>query len=210
MAQADLLGQLLSLHKKTPYYTYSPKNVAYTRFEPINTRAQERAFNSAKESIMNSNLPEQVKQAQLAQLNANLQDQVGNVALQNQQGDLANDNRNIEVYRDAMNFNTADRVRANYQYTAENDRAEFLKQAQAQEIKNNMYEIWRKSAENKTNLSMINELSQRYKFDPNQIKAIYQNGKGMNNDFSVLDAIMIAQLQASQAAQNNSTSNKDK
>lgn len=200
VAQADLLGQLLSLYKKPAEYTFAPKNVAYTRFEPINTRAQERAFNSAKESIMNSNLPEQVKQAQLAQLNANLQDQIGNVALQNQQGDLANDNRNIEVFRTAYDFNTAEKARANYQYRVDNDRAEYLKQAQAQEIKNNMHEIWRKTAENKTNLSMINELSQRYKFDPNTIKAIYQKGKGANNDFSVLDAILIAQQQNQQTA----------
>lgn len=191
--QAYLLSQLLNLKKKNPYYTHAPLDIAYTRFEPTNTKAQERGFNQAKESIMNSGLPEQVKQAQLAQLYGKMQDSIGQNTIQNVQGDLANDNNNIQLFNQVNNANNQDRVRANYQYVQEDDRAQFMKEAQAEEIKKNMFNMWRQSAMNKSDISLVNELSSRYNFDPKLVKAVYEQGKGTKPDYSVLDAVLAMQ-----------------
>ena len=115
---------LSQLRKQIPYYGYPQLEHFNTRFEPMNNMAAERMYSSFVNNINNSNLPEAVKQAQLADVNAKMMDEASKVQMANIQGDTANDNRNVQGLEQMINRNNESRERANYQYTKENQIAQ--------------------------------------------------------------------------------------
>lgn len=194
-----LLGDLATLQKQNPYYTYRPTQMAYQRFEPLNTRQQERVFNLAKESIMNSNLPEAAKQAQLAQLASTVSQGVNQIDAQNYQGNLQVQNQNTSNLINAVNQDEQRRQEANLRYSQDEARGSFLYHSQKQEYRNQLFNLWRDHVENVTAQKLLNQLSRNYNFNPYSQTVEYQPGKGNPLTSNQLDAFTILQ----QSKENN-------
>ena len=113
------IKDLLSLQKENPYYNYAPQKAALQRFNPINTLANERAYNQQKISLERSGVPESAKQAVLAQGQAQFQEGVNQVSLTNFQTDNQYDNANTSAIVNAYNQNAQSANAANYQYAQE-------------------------------------------------------------------------------------------
>jgi hypothetical protein len=185
--QGLLLTQLATLSKENPYYTNTPGVAPVTRFEPINTKQQERAFHMAKESLDNSNLPEQVKQAQLAYMQGKVIEGVNQIDLANYQGNLQNQNNNTTNITNMINSNNQERTRANYQYMTERARATELYEQQKNNIVTNMLNIWRTQAQNRSDIKLINQLSNNYDFSTRTGDVQYVPGQGVPNFYNNLD-----------------------
>jgi hypothetical protein len=112
---------LATLNVRPPEYNYKPQQVAYQRFLPMNTLAQERQFNLQKEQIENSNLPEQVKSAYVNDMYAKLQDGISDVQVRNYQGDLQNDNNNVSLYNNVTDQNRKERIQYDDRFNELND-----------------------------------------------------------------------------------------
>ena len=163
--QAMNIMDLLNVKRANPYYAYSPSELAYTRYEPINIKSNELAFQNAVRSIEQSGLPEQVKQARIADAAAQMQQGVNQTNLTNFQGDLANDNANVERYNQYRNHDIQARTQANYQYAQESERADFNVANQRQVYKDQILNMWKDRFENNFNTDMISQMFPGYKFD---------------------------------------------
>lgn len=161
----DVLG-LASLRRNNPYYAFTNSDVSTTRFDPVNRLQNERAFNLAKEALDNSNVPEAVKQSQLAQLQANMAEGVNQVDITNYQNKLAHDNRNIEKVDASRVANTQNRAGANLQYLEQLSRSRYTMEQQKQELLDRMTERWRTRMQNQMNMSLINTMTPNFQFDP--------------------------------------------
>ena len=161
----DVLG-LASLRRNNPLYTFNNANVSTTRFDPINTLQNERAFNLAKEALEMSNVPESVKQAQLAQLQSTMMEGINQIDITNYQGNLANNNRNIERVDAARINNTQAMNLGNQQYLEQLSRSRYLMEQQRQEFIDRLTERWRIRMQNQMNLQLINQITPNYRFSP--------------------------------------------
>ena len=170
MQQAANFSDLINLKKSNPYYTYTPSQLAYTRFDPINTKGAERAYNIQKANLEASGLPQSVIQARLADLGAKMQESVNQTNLQNYQGDLQNDNRNTDRYFSVVNEDIRRKDNANYQFEKERQIGDFNFNAQKQEIRKNIFDMWKDRIENQRNISLINMMSNNYEFVNGQVK----------------------------------------
>jgi hypothetical protein len=164
MGGMDLFN-LASLRRENPYYALGPSNVSTTRFDPINTLQNERAFNLAKNSLENSNLPESVKQSQLAQLQSSMMEGVNQVDLTNYQGSLANQNANIQRVDAAREFNTQNRNQANMNYLEQLGRSRNMMELQRQEFLDRMTDRWRTRMQNRQRIDLINKMVPNYEFN---------------------------------------------
>jgi len=113
------LSELLSLRKDNPYYTGTTVKPALQRFNPVNTLANERAYNMQKDNLRQSGIPEAAQQAILSQGQARFQEGVNQVSLSNYQGDNQVDNANTSAIINAYNQNNNIKNQANYQYAQE-------------------------------------------------------------------------------------------
>lgn len=173
---------------KAPYYDYRPQELAYTRFEPINTKQQERAYNIAQENVRNSNLPEQIKMATLANIAAGMQEGINQIDLANQQGKLNNDNANVALYRQVRNQDIGREQEANLRYQAEADRRNYLRDAQRQIYLDSIMGIWRDHAANRRDIRLVDQMSPRYNYNFNTENVEYVPGSGMQAMPNQLDA----------------------
>ena len=174
-----LAADIAATRTKPPYYDFAASELAYTRFEPINTMQQERAFNIARESIENSNLPQQVKAAQLANMYGTMVEGVNQIDLNNYQNKLANDNRNIQTYTQARNTDILREQDSNMRYVAEADRRNYLASAQRQEYLSNIMDTWSKHVANRRDVRLVNQLSNNYDFNFNTEQVEYVPGQGV-------------------------------
>ena len=171
-----LAADLATVRTKPPYYDYRPTELAYTRYEPINTKQQERAFNIAKESIEGSNLPQQVKSAQIANMYGNFIEGVNQVDITNQQNKLANDNRNIDRFFNSRNDDNLRQQDSNLRYVQEADRRNAQAAMQRQVYLDSILNIWNKQVENRRDVGLVNQLSPNFDYDFNGEKVRYQQG----------------------------------
>lgn len=175
--QMGLLAlDLATTRTNPPYYTYRPTELAYTRYKPVNTKQQERAFNLAKESIENSNIPQQLKASYIGQLQANMIEGINQVDITNNQNALANDNANISRFfavRQSDNIREQD---ANLQYVQEADRRRAQADMQRQVYLSNIMNIWRETVNNRRNLQLINQVSPNYDYNQSSNQVQYQRG----------------------------------
>lgn len=183
----DLLG-LASLRRGVPNYQYTPMQAAPVRFDPINRLSQDRGFNIAKEALDKSNLPDEVKQAQLNQLYASNIEGRTQTDLTNYQGNLGVQNQNTQNTVGAINANNQNRNAANQAYLQELSRARYMEAQQKQTYIDSMLERYRGYAENRMNLNLVNQLSRNYDFSPRSGKVNYVEGQGYNEDFGNLSA----------------------
>lgn len=178
--QGMLLTSLATLEKENPYYSRTELKPIYKRFDPVNNLAQERAFNLVRENIENSNLPEQVKQAQMQSVYAKMLDSTGQVDLQNYQGKLQTDNENRQILQSALNQNIQNRELANRQYVMDKARVDELYNRQKMAYANNMLDLWRDRIEEKRNVGLLNQISRNYKIVNGQV--VFDPGQGTNID----------------------------
>lgn len=161
------LATLASIRRENPYYAINTANPSTTRFDPINTMQNERAFNMARNAVLNSNLPDSVKQSQLAQLQANMAEGVNQVDITNYQGNLANQNANIQRVDAARDFNAQNRNAANLNYLQSLGAARNMVDRQRQELIDRMTDRWRSRLQNQMNIQLINQMVPNYEFNPN-------------------------------------------
>lgn len=169
----DLLD-LSSLSMSPPTYNYKPQNIAYQRFLPQNTMAAERQFNLQKESIENSGAPEQVKQAQLADLYGKLQDNISQVNLQNVQGDLSTDNQNVSLYNNVTNQNRQEKIQYDDRYDELMGRTKSNYNQEKTRLTDQLLNTYGKNAENTSNIRLLNQLGENYTIVNGQI--VYKPG----------------------------------
>lgn len=184
---------LATTRVKPPYYDYRPSEIAYTRFEPLNTKQQERAFNIARESIENSNIPSQVKQAQLANMYGSMIEGTNQIDLANQQGKLNNDNRNVEMFRGMRNQDILREQDSNLQYVQEADRRNSQKNEQRQEYLNSILGVWRDHTSNRRDIGLLDQSSQNYDYNFNNEQIQYTPGGGFRSRPTNLTAFRTAQ-----------------
>ena len=192
LAAADLA----TLRTKPPYYDYTPSELAYTRFEPVNTKQQERAFNLAAQSLQNSNLPEQVKQAQLADLSAQMRDGINQIDINNYQGDLANDNRNIQLYTQVRNDDIRRQNDSNLRFSQESDRRNYMKDVQKQVLIDKMMNTIQAQVANRLDLALIGDLTRNYEVGSDG-KVYYKSNQGGPMSFDQLKAYALPSQQTS-------------
>ncbi len=178
--QGMLLTGLASLGKENPYFNRTELKPIYKRFDPINNLAQERAFNLMRENIESSNLPEQVKQAQLQNMGAKLMESTGQVDLQNYQGKLQLDNDNRQILQNTLNQNVQNRELGNRQYAMDKARVDELYNRQKMGYINNMLDLWRGRVEEQSNVNLLNQMSRNYNIVNG--KGTFDAGKGTNID----------------------------
>lgn len=167
--QMGLLAlDLATVRTKPPYYDYRPTELAYTRYEPINTKQQERAFNIARESIENSNLPTQVKNAQLANMYGSLVEGINQVDLANQQGKIANDNSNISRFFQVRQQDNLREQDANMRFVQEADRRNAQAAMQRQVYLSNIMDVWNKQVANRRDVRLVNQLSPNFDYNFNR------------------------------------------
>lgn len=171
-----LAADLATVRTKPPYYDYKPTELAYTRYEPINTKQQERAFNIAKESIAASNLPQQVKNAQIANMYGNFIEGVNQVDVTNQQNKLANDNSNINRFFQSRNQDNQRREASNLEYVQEADRRNAQAAMQRQEYLSGIMDIWNKQVSNRRDVRLVNQISPNFDYNFNSEQVQYQPG----------------------------------
>lgn len=175
--QIGLLAlDLATVRTKPPYYDYRASELAYTRYKPINTKQQERAFNIARESIMNSNLPETVKASQIAGMQASMREGMNQVDLANYQNALQNDNSNINRFFEVRQNDNLREQDANMRFVFEADRRRALADQQRQVYLTNVMDIWRQTVDNNRNLGLVNQLSPNYDYNKANNRVEYQRG----------------------------------
>lgn len=177
--QGLLLSQLATLERENPYHTYTPLKAANRRFEPINTKQAERAYNIARESLENSSLPASAKQARLTQLQTNLINQMNQVDITNYQNKLQVDNQNTQNLINTANQNNIARTQSNYQYVQEQARGRELMEQQKASFINNALNLWRQSKEQDMNIKLLNQMSRNYNFSTRD-GVQYVPGQGAN------------------------------
>lgn len=175
--QALNLTDLLGLKKTNPYYVFTPTQLAYNRFDPVDSRAAERAFSQAKMSIEASGLPEQVKQARIADMYSKMMESQSNTDIQNHQAQVQNENQNTQRFFDVVNNDSAKQTEANYRYTQEQAKGDFMYADQRQAYLNNMTDMARDRFENRSNVELINQLAKNYKINPDTDKVEFVNGQ---------------------------------
>lgn len=186
--QIGLLAADLALTRtKPPYYDYRPSEIAYTRFEALNTKQQERAFNIGRAAIENSNLPPTVKAAQIANMSANMAQGVNEVDSMNYQNKLANDNRNVGVFNQARNFDIQNEQQKNLAYVAEADRRSAQAAEQRQVYLTNIMDVWRGHINNRRDIGLVNQFSRNYDYNLNSQQVEYQQGQGVNPNANRLE-----------------------
>lgn len=196
-----LLSQLSTLEVENPYYRFSPSKVATTRFEPVNTKQSERAFNIAKESLENSNLPESVKQAQLSQMQATLQGGINQVDIGNNQGNLQNQNKNTGTLLNTLNSDSGRRDQSNLLYLQDRARGKELFAEAKSKLVMNAMDNWKATRQNKRQEELISQLSNNYNID-GKGNIVYEEGQGFQNSydnlfgFSTSDDVKIAHYKA--------------
>lgn len=162
---AYLMGKLASTSVENPYYSYKPNKVAYTRFEPLNTKQQERAYNIGTKSLKNSHLPESIKAANRVKMQSNMSRGINEIDIRNMQGNLQNQNSNTQLLNQNNNANLQARENANLQYLQERGRLNYLAQKQRQGYIENALDIWRNQAETQYNRKLMSALSDQYDID---------------------------------------------
>lgn len=177
---------LASIKVKNPYYQYAPSQLYYTRFEPINTKQQERAYNIAKESIENSNLPESVKQARLSEMYAKMVEGTNQIDITNQQGNLQNKNNNVDYARQTMNNDIQRRNQANYAYVQEQDRGQENAYNLRQRILENSLGIWKEHIKNREEVELVNQNFRNFKYEQRGNRVNYVPGQGNSTFFGQL------------------------
>ena len=181
------LANLAMLRRDVPYYQYRPLESVQSRFDPINQLSQDRGFNIAREALEKSNLPEQVKQAQLNQITANNVQGRNQVDLTNYQGNLQNNNSNLQATVGTINANNQNREGANHTYMQELQRSKYMEQAQRQVFIDRMLENYRMRRQNQMNIGLVNQLSNNYNFSTQTGQVGYTPGQGNPNVFNNLD-----------------------
>jgi len=180
--------QMANVKVKNPYYQYQPSQLYYTRFEPVNTKQQERAYNIAKESIENSNLPELVKKARLADMYAKTVEGVNQIDITNAQGNLQNKNQNVQYARQQMDNDIQRRNQANYQYVQEQDRGQENAYNVRQRLLENSLGIWKNHIQNREEVDLINQNFRNFKYRQQGNRVNYLPGQGNNLDFDQLSS----------------------
>jgi hypothetical protein len=137
----------------------------------------------AAQNIENSGLPEQVKTARLADLQAKMQEGVNQVSLNNYQQDIANDNANIERFNQTRNRDLQERVRANYQYAQEQDRAQGMLQDTRSKLTENIFGLWRSKVEDNNKRKLVNTFFNNFTYTGN---GNVQYKPNQNVDWNVL------------------------
>lgn len=180
------IAQLATLERQNPYYQYRPLETVQSRFDPINQLSQDRAFNVARNALERSNLPEQVKQAQLNQIQAtNIQGR-NQTDLTNFQADLQNDNQNLQRVVNVQNQNTINRENANVTYMQELQKARYVESTQRQALVDRLLENYRARHQQRENIGLINQLSRNYQFNPRTGRVEYLPNQGGPNMFDNL------------------------
>ena len=180
--------QMANVKVKNPYYQYQPSQLYYTRFEPVNTKQQERAYNIAKESIENSNLPELVKKARLADMYAKTVEGINQIDITNAQGNLQNKNQNVQYARQQMDNDIQRRNQANYQYVQEQDRGQENAYNVRQRLLENSLGIWKNHIQNREEVDLINQNFRNFKYRQQGNRGNYIPGQGNNLDFNQLSS----------------------
>lgn len=170
---------LANVRTKPPYYDYQPSEIAYTRYEPVNTKQAERSFNIARQAIENSNLPQQVKTAQLAAMYGQMNNSINEVDLNNYQNKLANDNRNVERFTLSRNQDILREQDANLRYVAEADRRNAQAAQQRQVYLDSIMDTWRTHVANRRDIGLVNQFSRNYDYNFNQEQVGYVPGQGV-------------------------------
>lgn len=180
--------QLANVKVKNPYYQYQPSQLYYTRFEPVNTKQQERAYNIARESIENSNLPELVKKARLADMYAKTVEGINQIDITNAQGNLQNKNQNVQYARQVMENDTQRRNQANYAYVQEQDRGQENAYNMRQRLLENSLGIWKDHIKNREEVDLVNQNFRNFKYTQQGNKVNYIPGQGNLLDFDKLSS----------------------
>lgn len=180
-----VLSELAALDIDNPYYSFSPSQVATTRYEPVNTKQSERAFNIAKESIENSNLPESVKMAQLAQMQGNLLSGINQVDITNAQNNLQNQNQNTSNLLNTLNNDSQKREQSNMNYVRDRAIGREAFDMTRNEMIGSVLNNWKASVKNKRDEELMSMLSNNY--DLVDGKPVYVEGRGYVNNYENLD-----------------------
>jgi hypothetical protein len=180
-----VLSELAALDIDNPYYSFSPSQVATTRYEPVNTKQSERAFNIAKESIENSNLPESVKMAQLAQMQGNLLSGINQVDITNAQNNLQNQNQNTSNLLNTLNNDLQKREQSNMNYVRDRAIGREAFDMTRNEMIGSVLNNWKASVKNKRDEELMSMLSNNY--DLVDGKPVYVEGRGYVNNYENLD-----------------------
>ena len=124
----SLMAASNRLNVDEPQYRDNRKQSLFTRFVDFEDKEVSKQYNLAMQQIMNSNMPEQVKQSQIANLNAKLQDYQGKQNLQRNQlyqQKLYQDTEKLQGYMD-RNIDQATADLENYR----------MKKARIEDLKN--------------------------------------------------------------------------
>jgi hypothetical protein len=173
-----LAADLATTRTKPPYYDYAPSEIAYTRFEPINTKQQERAFNIASEQINNSGMSAQQKAAVLSSMYGQMSDNVNQVDITNYQNKLQNDNRNISLYDQRRNTDILRQQDSNSRFIQEADRRNFEAARERQNYVAGIMDTWNKHQSNRRDVGLVNQFSRNYDYQFNTEQVEYVPGQG--------------------------------
>ena len=173
-----MAADMAATRTKPPYYDFAPSEIAYTRFEPINTKQQERAFNIAAEQINNSNMSSQQKASYLASMYGQMAQGVSEIDITNYQNKLANDNRNISIFDQRRNMDINREQDSNLRYTQESDRRNSQAATQRQVYMDNIMATWSEHQSNRRDVGLVNQFSRNYDYNFNQEQVGYVPGQG--------------------------------
>ena len=166
------LSNLAGLNIRPPEYNRQSQNIAYTRVLPSNNLDVERTFNMQKETIENSNLPQQVKQAYLSDLtgkitDANSQKDMGNYAKDNE-----NDNRNIGIYNQVTDSNRREKIGYDDNFNKLNDVTMFNYSQAENRLKEQLLNTYGRKAQDYNMKALVSQMGDNYYFDGSKIQYI--------------------------------------
>lgn len=189
-----------------PYNTYSPQKAAMQRFNPVNTLANERAYNMQKQNLRTSNVPNSVRQALLAQGQSDFQSGVNEVNLNNFQNDQAVDNANTSSIVQAYNVNNDRRVNANYQYMQELGQRDTQLNQFRKDKKEKLFALHNKRLQNRYTEDLINKFSRNYESDNGDVR--YKQGSTADPNSRLNVGEMYGNSSSQVAANNNAANNQ--
>ncbi len=153
----DINSPVLNDRRKTPIFN---------RFYEFDDKEAQKMFSTQVQQINNSNLPEQVKQAQIAAITANASDYQGKVDFANAQRYEQKRDVDLNKLQSYMDTNIETKVQDLDAYRQKKAKVDYLKNRFQGEQKAKIYNSVRNYLDYTDELNVTNQLSDHYTIDP--------------------------------------------
>jgi len=167
-----------NIHVKEPKLYDLRKTPLFTRFVDFDDKEAGRNLSLSIQQIQNSNMPEEVKQSRIADMNAQYQDHTAKVAFANAQryeGKLNQDTEKLQTY---INNNIDQHFQDTERYNEQKAKVDFLKDQFQAQRKSRIVNSLRNYLDYADEINMKNQiLSEQYAINPITGKINFKKGK---------------------------------